>query len=334
MSTLISASLDGQEARKLRDGRGIFFPADELFTMEALEDGSMLAMNNSGTAYTYGKLEVSQDGETWTTVNWSDVGSRTDFDLAAAFGKSSFDRGEKIVFRNSDNWSENYYNKYTSFKTPAGKWKAYGDLSKSIRFGYFTKACNMFRLCKGLSDASFLVLPKLQQNQDNLCNGLFTYSSLEKGFTPMDLSSSGERTYESIYKNCRLKSLPDIWAPVTGKHAFSGAFSYADYNDQNVFPDRLDWHFYATANSDAEMPASFMRGMFVNHRFADGTRLFFHFPGELKYSSPNYGLYNLFYRSSGKAEIHWPKHFADENGFIADGGPFFGLQGATAHFDL
>lgn len=74
---------------------------------------------------------------------------------------------------------------------------------------------------------------------------------------------------------------------------------------------KLDWHFYAAGTSDAEMPSGFMRGMFINNKFAEGTRFFFHFPSTLKYSSRVEGLYDLFYRCTGDIEIHWPKHFID-----------------------
>ena len=141
MPKLISASFDGKQAAKLRDNRNVMFPADQYFTMEALEDGSKLALYRHGDAYS-GSFEVSQDGTTWTAVNWADIGSRKDFDiLTAAFGKSSFAKGEKVMFRKIDKWSENYWSSYTQIKTPAGKWKAYGNLSKSIEFGYFTNIC-------------------------------------------------------------------------------------------------------------------------------------------------------------------------------------------------
>lgn len=73
--------------------------------MEALEDGSKLALYRYGDAYS-GSFEVSQDGTTWTAVNWADIGSRNDFDiLTAAFGKSSFAKGEKVMFRKIERWS-------------------------------------------------------------------------------------------------------------------------------------------------------------------------------------------------------------------------------------
>ena len=116
---------------------------------------------------------------------------------------------------------------------------------------------------------------------------------------------------------------------------FRSAFSYSNYDDINVFQQKFDWHFYATGTSDAEMPDSFMRGMFINNKFAEGTRFFFHFPSTLKYTMTNHGLTDIFYRCTGDIEIHWPKHFIDEQDFIADGGPFFEFGGsATAHFDL
>ena len=193
----------------------------------------------------------------------------------------------------------------------------------------------MFYMCTGIADASFLVLPKTMKNQQYGMYGMFWYSSLESGFPPIDISQAGEYTCQSIFKDCRLKSLPDMWAPVSGKDMFRSAFSYSDYDYKNVFPKKLDWHFYATGTSDAEMPSGFMQGMFINNTFAEGTRLFFHFPSTLKYSSRTHGLYDIFYRCTGSIEIHWPKHFIDEQGFIADGGPFFRFGGsATAYFDL
>ena len=141
MSKLISASFDGKQAAKLRDNRNVLFPADQYFTMEALEDGSKLALYRHGSPYN-GSFEVSQDGTAWTAVNWADIGEMHDFDiLTAAFGKSSFAKGEKVMFRKIENWSENYWSSYTQIKTPAGKWKAYGDLSKSVKFGNWTNTC-------------------------------------------------------------------------------------------------------------------------------------------------------------------------------------------------
>ena len=337
------------------------FESNSYFCIEALEDNVNVNLKRAKLA-TSGTFQIKLNDGDWKDVSWGlediDYLSAKYNLVNAASNKISMSKGDKLKFKNINNWSDKtyavdtdttfYYN-YSQLKITGGKAKIYGKLAKSLtpEFAASTQRCkleHMFHESTSLVDASGLNLNDINIGVRCFYGLFFKCTALKSSPKLLSATTLTSYCYDSMFEGCSsLTSTPKLPATELADNCYNNMFrecasilsapelpatTLADNCYDSMFQDCI------SLKSAPKLPATKLSVGCYQLMFSKCSSLTSVF--ELPATSFSYNSYiNMFEGCTKIAILHYPKTIENNSTFkYILGSPKFGANNATVYYDL